>query len=269
MRLIVFPLLATLVTLATPASGPAAEREYPATARLVSSVPLGVSRFVPRAPAAVDPLAIYSNVTTFTGNSYANGGAANQGGNEISRLVADDTTFTTLPGVSNVTGFKFTVANLNGVAVSARPRARFYRADGASLGAGLPNAPGTFIVGYSFSPISFPAGTASVYAATGLSPGFSVVVGGTETIWCGLTFDNNTGATGATQAQINNLAQAIYNPVDLGSSVDIMFQTTAAGSFLANNPAGAGTVPAVDVANFGWELTVTTLPVELQSFTAD
>lgn len=267
MRAITYVLLATLVS---PAVALAVGEEHPTTARLVSSVPLGVSRFAPKTPTVVNPLAIYSNVTTFSGSNYANDGTANQAGNEISRLVADDTTFTTLPGVSNVTGFSFSVSNVNGVAVSARPLVRFYRADGASLGAGLPNAPGTLIVGYNVSPISFPAGTVALYNASALSPGFPVVAGGTETIWCGITFDNNTGGTGATQAQLNNLGQGIWGPVDLGSSVDIMFQTTAAGSFLANNPAGAGAnFGGVAIANFGWELTVTTLPVELQSFTAD
>lgn len=260
--------LGLIVLVAVPALAAAAE-EPVLTARVLSTVPIGIARGGVASPTAVDPLAIYSNVTTFSGSSFANGGAANQGGNEISRLVADDTTFTTLPGVSNVTGFKFTVANLNAVAVSARPRVRFYRADGPSLGAGLPNAPGTYIAGYSFNPISFPASTVQIFTA-GPVAGFAVVAGGTETIWCGITFDNNTGASGATQAQINNLAQGIYNPVDLGSSVDVMFQTTAAGSFTANSPAGSGfNFGGTPVANFGWELTVTTLPVELQSFTAE
>ncbi len=99
---------------------------------------------------------------------------------------------------------------------------------------------------------------------------FSVIAGETETIWCGITFDNDTGATGATLAQMDLLGQGNYDPVIVGSSTDLLFQTTAAGSFVGNSPAGSrvnfGGSP---VANFGWELIVSTLPVELQSFDVD
>ena len=55
-------------------------------------------------------------------------------------------------------------------------------------------------------------------------------------IWAGIAFDNNGGATGATAAQLDNLAQGIFSPPDLGTSADQYFVTTAAGSFAVGQP---------------------------------
>jgi hypothetical protein len=55
----------------------------------------------------------------------------------------------------------------------------------------------------------------------------------------GLTFDNNSGATGATATQLNNLGMGLFDPPTIGTSADAMFQTTAAGDFAVNNPAGS------------------------------
>ena len=63
----------------------------------------------------------------------------------------------------------------------------------------------------------------------------------------------------------NRIIDAV-SPVDVGSSTDTQWLTTAAGSFFTiDNPAGAGTTTA-NVDNAGWELVVTTLPVELMQF---
>ena len=216
------------------------------------------------APLAVNPLAIYSNITTFGGSAYGQGTAT--GG--ITRLVADDVTITTNPGVSNVTGIKFSVYNGNAVNKDVRARVRIYSADGASLGAGLPNGPGTAIAGYSFTITTFAPGVA-VLSGT-LGTGFAVPAGATSTIWMGLTFDNVGTTLGTTDAELSNFGQGFFTPVDLGSSTDLLFETTAAGSFLSNNPAGAAlTFAGVPVANVGWELIVTTLPVDLQSLSVE
>lgn len=114
----------------------------------------------PRALRAVDPLAVYSNVTNFTGSAFANGGASAG----ITRLVMDNLTFTTYPGVGNVTTLRFSVANLNGTPQSVRARIRFWNADGPSLGAGLGNGPGTYYapggtsIGYTFNAFTFQPG---------------------------------------------------------------------------------------------------------------
>jgi len=190
----------------------------------------------------------YDNTTNFLGSAFANGGAQNQSGNTITRLVADD-----LGGIhpffvgKQVTQMTFAVANLNSVSVSVRARIRFWFADGAGGG------PGTYMnsIGYTFNPFAFGAG---VTLLTGtLGTGFTLPA---TQIWAGITFDDNTGTTGATLAQMDNMGVGLFNPPTVGTSADMMFQTTAAGSFFTtNNPAGSlfnfGGAP---VANMGWQL---------------
>ncbi|HEV7671625.1 MAG TPA: hypothetical protein VGS22_24150 [Thermoanaerobaculia bacterium] len=217
---------------------------------------------------AVDPLAIYSNVTGFSGMAFAQGAAT--GG--ITRMVMDDLTFTTNPGVSNVTMLRFSVANLNTTSQSVRARVRFWVADGPSLGAGLANAPGTYYTaggGFSFNPLTFAPGVTTL---TGnVAPGFPVPAGTTTTLWAGLTFDNVGTTTGATDTEMSNFGQAMFNPIDLGSSTNTLFETTAAGSFLGtNNPPGAAlNFGGSPLANQGWEFVVTTLPIGLTDFSVD
>ena len=235
---------------------------FAGTPTLVRSIPIGrgpASQSAPPGPLAVNPNAFYSDVTTFFGSASNNGGAALQGSNTITKLVADDLTATASPlhPGDPITVIRFTVANLNGVAVSARPRLRFYQDDNGGV-------PGTLITGFSFNPISFTAGTVATFS---FNPGGAVPYAAGATIWAGMTFDDNSGGTGATLTQMNNLGQGIFGPPDVGSSVDHIFITSAAGAFLASNPAGALTnFSGSPVANFGWELAT---PVELQSFTAD
>ena len=212
-------------------------------------------------PRAVDPFAIYSNVTGFSGQAFAQGAAS--GG--ITRLVMDDVTFTTNAGVSAVTSVRFAVANLNAASHSVRARLRFWNADGAPLGSGLANGPGTYFapggtpVGFSFNPVTFGAGVTTVTGNLGV--GFPVPADATTTLWAGITFDNVGTTTGATDAELNNFGQAMFAPVDLGSSSDTLFATTAPGSFFPTaNPTGAALAFAgAPVANQGWEFIVTAL----------
>ncbi|MEP7013119.1 MAG: hypothetical protein ABJC13_22590 [Acidobacteriota bacterium] len=267
--------IAVLVAIAVSgASAFAADRNLP-----ISN--LHVEKFIPLAELSqhqevrvirvVDPLAIYSNVTGFSGMAFAQG--ASSGG--ITRMVMDDLTFTTNPGVSAVTTIRFSVANLNATTQSVRARVRFWNADGASLGAGLANAPGTYYspggtpVGFSFNAFSFPPGVTTL--SGNLGAGFTVPAGTTTTLWAGQTFDNVGTTTGATDTELSNFGQAMFNPVDLGSSTNTLFETTAAGSFFpTNNPAGAALAfGGSPVANDGWEFVVTTLPVGLTDFSVD
>lgn len=187
----------------------------------------------------------YDNTVNFLGQAYANGGAANQSGNIITKMVCDD-----LEGIhpffvgKSVTSVTFSVANLNTVSVSVRARIRFYLEDGTGGG------PGTYITGYSFNPFTFSSGVTNL---TGnLGAGF--VLPATK-IWAGITFDNNTGGTGATLAQLNNFGVGLFDPPTFGTSQDRLFGTSAAGSFVGNSPAGSqfnfGGSP---VANAGWKL---------------
>lgn len=208
----------------------------------------------PRTVLAVDPLAVYSSVTSFSGQAYANGGSTAN----ITRMVVDDITFNTNPGVGNVVMLRFSVANLNGTPQSVRARVRIYDATGAAMGGGLPNGPGAYVAGYSFSVLTYAPGI-TVLSGT-LGAGFAVPAGATTTLWAGITFDNVGTTTGATNAELNNFGTGLFSAVDVGSSVDTLFQTTAAGSFVSNNPAGAafnfgGASPATN----GWELVVSAL----------
>jgi len=214
--------------------------------------PLGkrttLSRVTP-AGTAID----YSNVTTFSGFTVANGGAAVQGANTITRLTADDLTPTGTNAGQDVLEFRFSVVNLNTTPTTFRPRVRFWFADGAG---GLPgtyyNLPAA--VGFSFNPLTQAANSATVYFAT-LAPNQMKMPGGT--FWAGTTFDNNNGTTGATAAALNNLGQGIFDPPTIGASQDEYFITTAAGSFFnIASPAGAtADFMGNPVANFGWEFT--------------
>ncbi len=205
----------------------------------------------------------YSNITAFTGQALPQGPAQNQAGNIITRLVADDLNFARGAG-QEVVQFTFSVANFNTVQVAARPRARFWFPDGAGGGPGTyyngSNPPAN--VGFTFNPVTFNPNSVVLLTAT-LAPGQMLIPG--QTLWAGLTFDNNTGATGATQAQMSNLGQGIFDPPTVGHSQDRFFITAIAGSFFGtNNPAGnIQNLGGNPVANFGWEFQWKSPPVTI------
>jgi hypothetical protein len=200
--------------------------------------------------ASAQELFIYRDLDNNTSQFFANGGATVVSGNTITRLVADD--ITPLSGYSGqaISNIYFSVVNANAVAVSARPRLRMWNADGTG------GNPGTFIAGFTFNPISFAASTG--YSFFFHPTGVNVPSG---SFWIGLTFDNNSGATGATDVQLDNLGMALFNPPTIGTSADSAFETTAAGDFQVNNPAGAtfnfgGNPPA----NFFFGVSVAQVP---------
>jgi hypothetical protein len=193
-------------------------------------------------------LFVYDNTTT-PGQPFLNGGAALQGANTITRLVADD--ITPIGGYAGmaISNIYFSVYNNNAAAVSARPRIRFYGSDGAGGG------PGTFLTGYTFNPISFSTGGSYWYFHP---TGMNVPAG---TFWAGMTFDNNSGGTGATSTDLDNLGMVLFNPPTVGTSADTYFITTAAGSFLVNNPAGTlGNFGGTPPANFFFGMSVQFIP---------
>jgi hypothetical protein len=200
--------------------------------------------------ASAQELFIYSDLANNSGQYYANGGASVVSGNTITRLVADDLTPSSGYAGMAISNIYFSVVNANAAAVSARPRLRIWNADGAG---GLP---GSFVAGFTFNAISFGASTS--YSFFFHPTGVNVPSG---TFWMGLTFDNNSGATGATDVQLNNLGMALFDPPTIGTSTDNAFETTAAGDFLVNNPAGAtfnfGGNPA---ANFFFGVSVMQIP---------
>lgn len=250
--------LAIAATVAAPAF--AAVDQNGGTLRAIRNFPTNTPVQFGPSTEVVDGTSFYSNVTTFLGQAFPNGGAAVDpalAANTITRLLCDDTTYNAATGRS-LSGLVFGVANLNAAAVSARARVRFY-SDAAGV-------PGTYITGYSFNAFTFSPG---VTLLSGTVTAFPLPgTGAAVKIWSCITFDNGSGATGATVADLNNFGMGLYNPVDRGSSADQYFLTTNNGSFVGPNPAGAtGNLGGAPVANFGWELTdAVTMPVELQSF---
>ena len=185
--------------------------------------------------------ASYSNVTTFTGFGYINGGATST----ITNLVADD--LLTLSPSTAIESFSFTVANFDPTAFTARPRIRFYD-DNAGT-------PGNALVGYSFAPISFGSGSVTIFTAS-ITPG-QLVIPASGKLWAGITFDNASGST-ATTANLNNLGQGLFNPPTQGSSTDLDFVTSSPGSWLSNNPTGSTRTSPFNnspAANYGWAFT--------------
>lgn len=194
----------------------------------------------------------YDNTANFQGAAFAAGGSANQSGNQITKMLMDDVQTSGAIAGEDVLEVTFSVYNGNATNVSTRARIRFWFADGAG------GNPGTYYnvpaaVGFTFNAFSFAPG---VTLLTGtLGPGlFSMPTG---PIWAGTTFDNNNGATGATAAEMDNFGVGLFGAPVLGSSADVMFQTTNAGSFFnVANPAGnqfnfAG---SQFIANSGWRL---------------
>jgi hypothetical protein len=202
--------------------------------------------------ASAQEVFIYNNLTNSAGPYYANGGAANVGGNTITTMVADD--ITPLPGYGGQSVYKiyYSVVNNSGATVSARVNLGFWKADGQF------GDPGTFITGFNLGPFSFSQGT----SLKSFSPTNGMTVP-TGTFWFGISFDNNTNGTTATAAQLNTFGMKMYGPPNIGSSTDDAFQTTSAGSFFASNPSGSdfffGGSPLADFY-FGMSVVAGNLP---------
>lgn len=215
------------------------------------------SRFVVRSLIALTTIAIgcisaqaqvtvYSNVTSFSGSALPNGGAAAGGGGFITRMVADDLNLAGSTVGTQVTGFSFSMANFNTSTVSARPIANFYASNGAGGG------PGTLLATITFNAISMMAGSVQVF---NFNPGSAIFTVPTSTIWAGLMFDNG-GVSTATQSQLNNFGQGIFNPPTIGSSADVYFQSTSAGPSGSNPAGGFSNFGGSPRANFGWAINI-------------
>ncbi len=229
-----------------------------AGAALAVDVPIGDPEFVaffelgqPQTVPTNVEVDDYSNITNFLGLGILQGPSANQAGNQITRLRADDLTPTGAHAGQQVFRLTFSVANFNTVPVSARARVRFWFDDGAG------GTPGTYYnlpasVGFTFNLFAFQPG---VTLLNGTLPANSFNMPGVR-FWAGLTLDNGTGA-GGTAAQMDNLGQGIFDPPTIGSSTDVLFLTNGAGSFFNTaNPAGALQDLGTDPANVGWALSV-------------
>jgi len=193
---------------------------------------------------AVASGAIYSNVTNFQGAAFSNGGFATgtPAAGTYSTLVLDDLN----PITGGLIGtFRWSLSNLNTTSQPISSGVRFYADNGA-------NAPGAFIAGFNFNPITVAASSITTvgFNATGANQ-FTIP----NKIWAGVTILANGTATSAV---LNNEGQGLFSPPDVGTSLDELATVSSAGSpYTANNPTSTVTVApfgANPPANFGWEL---------------
>ncbi len=176
--------------------------------------------------------------------------------NRITKVVMDDVTVDASGVGKDVNDFTFIVVNTNSVAVAARPRVRFWQADGTG------GKPGTWMGGFSFyggsfsTPITFAANSVTEFTAGGGITGITIPANGK--LWVGMTFDNlDSAPNSATLAQLNNLGSALYNPPALGSSANQIFVTASQGAFTRiNTPAGSLQTVSGAVANLGYSLLI-------------
>ena len=212
----------------------------------------GISNVATNTGLVADPNSSYSNVTNFL-SAYTNAaGATTINGDGVTVLDADDIN-TSTPGAF-IKSFTFSVYNGNATATNARALIRFYTND--------PNSgdPGVFLGGYNVSAISFAGNHEVELYKVNINPTqFQIPADGA--IWAGISFDNNSGATGASLTALQNLGQGIFDPPTVGTSTDDFFETDTAGDYPSNNPVGGDYYfPGGPTANFGWGFTAVPEP---------
>ncbi|MBS1727563.1 MAG: PEP-CTERM sorting domain-containing protein [Armatimonadetes bacterium] len=153
----------------------------------------------------------------------------------------------------DVIGFTFSSANFNASDVTASPTVVFWEGDSG--------APGNVVAGFRFNPITLGANSAQLWTITSASPLFTIPSGGF--LFMGVSWDDfgDQAATGATQTEIGNLGQAIFDPPTVGSSGPQFWSSDNFGNNYQDFPAGAlyGN-PMTDIINFGDEI-ITADPV--------
>lgn len=187
----------------------------------------------------------YSNVTNYGGIGFWSSSTQSSGGNIISAFAADDVFFANA-GAFQISELRFSVFNFNAENVTARPILRFFDNNGTSGG------PGTYLGGFELAAATFTGGGATSLFSVDLSGGPAIFTDGS--LWAGIAFDNNFGATGATAVQLENLGQGLFSPPTVGSSTDRFFVSNELGNFTGNHPDGgfldfSGFIPA----DFGWQ----------------
>lgn len=234
-------------------------QERTITAQIVSQRPMArIAGEAAMTPDVVDPNAVYSNITGFTGNGVLNGGAATDPAdpsNTITRLLADDLRLLNATGRPPypIDSYKFSILNSGPNSVSPRIRTRFWLADGPGGG------PGTLITLISFT-LNSPLAPNTITTITTGPLGALAFSIPSRNVWAGFAFDNNQGNAALTVADLNALGAGIFTPVDIGSSQDLAFLTTNPGAFGSNNPPGATFNTAGVPDTYGWELSQTTVP---------
>ena len=150
-----------------------------------------------------------------------------------------------------ITQIYFTVTNRGTIGATARPHLRFYADDNGG------NAPGTYLTGYDFNPLTYSANTTTAYFFTPATP---LVIPSNARIWAGWLLDNGGGAT-ATPTILQNFGVSIFSTYTAGSSTDAYFFSPAPGSgtYDSSNPPGSLS-NASPSGSFGWRFQIAAVP---------
>lgn len=205
---------------------------------------------------SISPGAIYSNVSTFSGQFAIPGGAPTTGTTRISRMLADkiQMDFAATPG-TRVTKFKYCAGRPDapGSNNTLQTIVRFFDDSGPSGG------PGNWLGGYNIAPINYVGGAATCVTVDIPIPDQTVPIPANRNLWAGIGFMLTPNASG----NPNLVGIAMFNPPDVGTSVDTDFLSTANGgsnpsAFISNNTPGTIRTspysPQGVLANHGWEI---------------
>ena len=191
---------------------------------------------------------VYSNTTNFQGIGYTGGLATGTG---PTTLVADDITPIAGFAGSEVTTFTFSVMNFNSTASTFTPTVDFFKANGLGYVPGAGGPPGTLLASLQLNPLTVAGGgTIQLFTATSATGFFALPTG---TFWASESF------SGAPAAMLNNLGQGLYSPPTVGSSQNLIFQSTGPETGSSSPPGNTETfVGGPEVASFGWSFGVAT-----------
>ncbi len=175
---------------------------------------------------------VYQGVPTGTQSVTYNAGAVTATA-PTTRYLADDVNPIEGYTGQNMVAFSWAAVNGNPVPLTVRHRIRWHDATGTVVGPTGVNNPFNYINGLTYT-ISLAA--SSYTRITGTTS--SVIPLPPAPFWMGITYDNNSNATGATVDQLNLIGCILLNPT-IGTSTDTLYRTTNP-SIGNTNPISAG-----------------------------
>ncbi|MEO8629034.1 MAG: hypothetical protein ABI612_13165 [Betaproteobacteria bacterium] len=212
------------------------------------SIPLLLACSFCSLPAFADAIA-YDNTAHATSVLLFNN-AVTQNGNTIANMDLDDIHVATGFAGATVTQFSFIASNPNGIALVARPVVAFWAADG------IGDAPGTFLTSFTLPDTALASGATVLNSAVS-----GLIIPDDGKFWAGIAYDDHSGATGATAAQIGLLGALLGGPPRVGNSDAnrAFFISPRAYPFAIDNPSLL-TFKVSSPLNYGWAFRATPVP---------
>lgn len=205
------------------ATGICLAQSFPRTPRPVQSMPeSGVA-----GPAA--SVLAYSNRATYTGYvvDVLDSGAIS--GNNFTTLTLDEVTPLASEAGYPVRGISFAVYNSGASSLQFNPRFVVYDDDGAG------GQPGTRLGSWDLGVKTQAAGVGKIYS---FDPGAGALNLPSNRFWAGITYSSIGTSPTTSASSLLNLSTYLYQPPTIGSSADLLFDSTAASDALSSNPAG-------------------------------